>query len=177
MAKILKENQTLSPNLLRQSGPVLKGTASIFKILTIIIQVLFLIVIFLNAKVSSNLSRVSTNVGLVESSLLNKSYVIDEIRLLNERIGVYKNALSTRTAFAERLESIYSSAFSGVYIVGSELGSDYSKLDIETGEALKAALLITRLLENENVEEVVIETAILHPSRQLFEVGLELRFR
>lgn len=170
----MPKSQPHSPNLLRTSPSPYNFLTKLFKRLTIVTQLVFLFVIALNYKYNSDLSKSFEKATELRRQIESKSYVFADARSLSNKISIYKRAESQRSDVAQISEGIYSKLSPDIRLILAHVTGEEANIVFETDDALTVATFISRLLSDDSIKGVSIESAVLSPTAGTFITSLEV---
>lgn len=138
---------------------------------------LFLVILAINYSQNKGLRLLNSEISGLKTQLDDKLHIFDEIKLLNSKIVVFQRVENSVVPYSEYLETIDSSVFSGVVVSNIKSEDKKVSLTVKSDTALNAAKLIGRLLEFENVSEVILSAASLDKSSGGYNVSLGVVYK
>lgn len=185
-----KENprSNLSPNLLdrkfddknffnSQKEPISKFTKyPIFGL-----QFLFVAVVVLNYFSNQKLSNLEDRTWEYEQILRGQSSVYEDARILDQQIELYKDIELYRVSFSKRVDEVFSSLSPSVEmerVTFTTLQPTSTRVralvSLTVPDALSVALIISRMADLKDIEQVTLHSASFNPRSGSFAIDLEL---
>lgn len=167
----------LSPNLLKSVRSRYYGLPPAFKLLIYIIQVSFIVVVFISYVQNTRLDGISARMQAAEKALVIRQSIFDDVGRLNTKVNLYRNVQAQKTVFSDRVSTINLSLIPQISVYGYSINNEMATLEINTETALTSALLMSRFLEHDNVTQIVLNSAELNSRDGSFDVELDVVFR
>lgn len=175
------QNQDRSPDLLasynEEFAPVSSSDSSLrvfLKFVTVVVLLAFTVVWFLNKLADRRIDNLQSGVdALVTQNFSLREVEIEANKLMN-KIDFYKKVEAERRLFGEDLEQVIELVPSGVEITGIKYDEGVVSLKAQAESALIFSLLISRYFEADLVSEIILRSAELQASRNVFNVEMGL---
>jgi len=178
-------DQTLkSPNLLTPSAirePLAekaypKITTS-SKVITILVQAIFLLSLVLNAKFDSDIAKLQNKIAVLENKIAEKKVDENKAARIIEKIEKYKSIKTGRAKISSEVETLEKNNTPGLEIMYASIKDKELEVLARAASPLSFVKLTTQYFESNQIEEVVLESAVFNKFGNNFALGFKAKFK
>lgn len=186
IGKITKKITTESPNLLRATKPALIRDAltkhhftyaTFAKIVIVGIQIIFIIALGLNLKLETQIQDLEEEVANYETQLYIKQKNAEEIQDIIYKLEKLKQLKDKKLNMRPVVETYLSKTIGRAVIKNVTFKRDVIETTLTTDTILQSALMMAEYLDSDNVDSIVLESAVYNPTFNKFTMELEINFK
>jgi hypothetical protein len=178
-----KINNNPSPNLLREPEETLAGkyqphVISVSKIVIILTQAVFIILLGLNSKVVYTNAQKVKYINELGATLLSLSNSESEVRDVLKRTGILKNVMQINSAsnLPKKIEATFNNISPNVFLLSARVDTSKANLSLAAPSALSVSTMMARYLSIPEVKELVLNSASLNTTTGGYMVQIDLVF-